>query len=156
MGIGLRLAAQRLDRARAAMQEKIGYCRQKAAECAARAQDATDRDTRELFIRFRNSWLRAANRYQTLSPHQAAPPPPPSVAPQRSPHDWRWRPNDARTDTTADARTDTTAERLGAPCSPTAPNAGKTPCSRGRRPCATARTELPLDPAPVRHPESAP
>jgi hypothetical protein len=97
------------------MQEKIGYCRQKAAECAARAQDATDRDTRELFIRFRNSWLRAANRYESLSPSEAAQPRPASVAPERSAHDWRWRPNDARTDTTADARTDTTAERLGAP-----------------------------------------
>jgi hypothetical protein len=76
------------------MQEKIGYCRQQAAECAARAQEAADEDTRELFLRFRDSWLKAAKRYES------------SFAPEPSTHDWRSRPNDARTDTTA--------ERLGA------------------------------------------
>src|SRR5260370_14433057 len=40
------------SRAGTVMREKIGYCRQKAAECAARAQEAADKDTRELFIRF--------------------------------------------------------------------------------------------------------
>src|SRR5262249_58712425 len=29
----------------------------KAAECAARAQEAADKDTRALFLRFRDSWL---------------------------------------------------------------------------------------------------
>jgi hypothetical protein len=64
------------------MREKIGYCRQKAAECAARAQEAADKDTRELFIRFRNSWLSAANRYDsscaTGPGNSAAPTGPPS------------------------------------------------------------------------------
>jgi hypothetical protein len=47
------------------MREQIGYCWEKAAECAARAEEATDKDTRELFIRFRNWWINAANRYQS-------------------------------------------------------------------------------------------
>jgi hypothetical protein len=91
------------------MQEKIGYCRQKAAECAARAQEAADKDTRELLLRFRNSWLSAAKRYESWAPAAPAEIPqrrPPSFAPEPSTHDWRSRPNDARTDTTA--------ERLGA------------------------------------------
>ena len=91
------------------MQEKIGYCRQKAAECAARAQEAADKDTRELFLRFWNSWLSAAKRYESWAPAAPAEIPqrrPPSFAPEPSTHDWRSRPNDARTDTTA--------ERLGA------------------------------------------
>jgi hypothetical protein len=46
------------------MREQIGYCWQKAAEYAARAAEAPDKDTRELFIRFRNSWLSAAERYE--------------------------------------------------------------------------------------------
>jgi hypothetical protein len=46
------------------MPEQIGYCWQKAAEYAARADEAPDKETRQLFIRFRNSWLSAAERYQ--------------------------------------------------------------------------------------------
>lgn len=91
------------------MHEEIGYCRQKAAECAARAQEAVDKDTRELFLRFRNSWLSAAERYESSAPAAPDENPqrrPSSFAPAHSAHDWRWRPSDARTDTTA--------ERLGA------------------------------------------
>ena len=91
------------------MQEKIGYCRQKAAECAARAEDAADKDTRALFLRFRDSWLSAAKRYEssaTAAPGEVPQRRPPSFAPEPSTHDWRSCPNDARTDTTA--------ERLGA------------------------------------------
>jgi len=91
------------------MREKIGYCRQKAAECAARAQDAADKDTRALFLRFRDSWLSAANRYESLpsaTPDQTPQWRPPPLTPEPSTHDRRERPNDARTDTTA--------ERLGA------------------------------------------
>ena len=91
------------------MQEKIGYCRQQAAECAARAQEATDKDTRELFLRFRNSWLSAARQYESSdAPARDESPKrqPSSFAPEPRSHDWRSRPNDARTDTTA--------ERLGA------------------------------------------
>jgi hypothetical protein len=91
------------------MREKIGYCRQKAAECAARAQQAADKDTRALFLRFRDSWLSAANRYESLPaavPDQTPQWQPSSFTPEPSIHDWREHPNDARTDTTA--------ERLGA------------------------------------------
>ncbi len=92
-----------------AMQEKIGYCRQQAVECAARAQEAADKDTRELFLRFRDSWLKAAKRYESsaaAAPDESPERRPSSFAPEPSTHDWRSRPNDARTDTTA--------ERLGA------------------------------------------
>ena len=90
------------------MWQKIGYCRQKAAECAARAEQAADKDTRELFIRFRNSWLSAAKRYESASAAAAEESAErhPSFAPMPSARDWRESPNDARTDTTA--------ERLGA------------------------------------------
>ena len=91
------------------MREKIGYCRQKAEECAARAQEAADKETRALFLRFRDSWLSAANRYESLPAAASDPTPqwrPPPPTPEPSTHDWRERPNDARTDTTA--------ERLGA------------------------------------------
>src|SRR5262249_20803782 len=91
------------------MRQKIGYCRQKAAECAARAQDATDKETRELFLRFRDSWLSAARRYESSAAAAAGETterPPPSFAPTPSARDWRESRNDARTDTTA--------ERLGA------------------------------------------
>jgi hypothetical protein len=87
----------------------IGYCRQKAAECAARAQEAADKDTRELFLRFRNSWLSAAKRYESsdaAARDESPKRPPSSFAREPSTHDWRSRANDARTDTTA--------ERLGA------------------------------------------
>jgi hypothetical protein len=90
------------------MQEKIGYCRQKAAECAARAQEAVDKDTRELFLRFRNSWLNAAKQYESSAAAASDESPerrPSSFASELGTHDWRRRPNDARTDTTA--------ERLG-------------------------------------------
>src|SRR5262249_20155537 len=91
------------------MWQKIGYCRQKAAECGARAQEATDKETRELFLRFRDSWLSAARRYEssaTAAAGETTERPPPSFAPAPSVRDWRESPNDARTDTTA--------ERLGA------------------------------------------
>jgi hypothetical protein len=91
------------------MREKIGYCRQQAAECAARAQEATDKQTRELFLRFRDSWLSAARRYETstaAAPDEGPGRRPSSFAPELSARDWHERPNDARTDTTA--------ERLGA------------------------------------------
>jgi len=97
------------SRAETVMQEKIGYCRQKAAECAARAQEAADKDTRELFLKFRNSWLNAAKRYESSStpaPDESPEGRPASFAHELSARDWRERPNDARTDTTA--------ERLGA------------------------------------------
>ena len=91
------------------MWQKIGYCRQKAAECAARAQEATDKDTRALFLRFRDSWLNAAKRYESstaVTPDEGPERRHSSFAPELSARDWRERPNDARTDTTA--------ERLGA------------------------------------------
>jgi hypothetical protein len=88
------------------MWQKIGYCRQKAAECAARAQEATDKETRALFLRFRDSWLGAARRYESSSAAGETAERQPSSAPAPSARDWRESPNDARTDTTA--------ERLGA------------------------------------------
>ena len=91
----------------AVMWQKIGYCRQKAAECAARAQEATDKDTRALFLRFRDSWLSAAKRYESASAAAAEESAErhPSFTPTPRARDWRDSPNDARTDTTA--------ERLG-------------------------------------------
>ena len=91
------------------MQEKIGYCRQKAAGCAARAEEATDKETRALFLKFRNSWISAADRYEALGAAAAgktAEPRPSSFTREPSTSVWGRHPNDARTDTTV--------ERLGA------------------------------------------
>ena len=91
------------------MREKIGYCWQKAAECAARAEEAADEDTHELFIRFRDFWISAANRYEFLgavAPGKTAERRPPSLRPELGTPVWRSRPKDAPTNTTA--------ERLGA------------------------------------------
>src|SRR5262249_9144508 len=114
------------------MWQKIGYCRQKAAECAARAQEAADKDTRALFLRFRDSWLSAANRYESSpapAPDQTPqwrPSPPP---PQPRTHEGRGRPDDARRHATA--------ERLGAAGSSTSLNATNRLLSRcGRAPAA--------------------
>ena len=96
------------SKAETIMREKVGYCRERAAECAARAQEAADKDTRELFLRFRNSWLNAAKRYESstsVTPDESPQRRPSSFAPELSTRDWHERPNDARTDTTA--------ERLG-------------------------------------------
>jgi hypothetical protein len=40
-----------------------GYCRRKAAECAIRAEQASDRDIQEFFVRMRGVWTAVAERY---------------------------------------------------------------------------------------------
>jgi len=83
------------------MREEIGYCRQKAAECAARAQEAADKDTRELFSDFGIHGSEAIRILGPAAPDQS-PKRRPSFAPELSARDWRERPNAARTDTTAE------------------------------------------------------
>jgi hypothetical protein len=89
------------------MREQTGYCWEKAAECAARADEAADKETRELFIRFRNWWINAANRYQSAgagattkraNAHL-------SFAPELGTSAWHKRPSEGLTTTLA--------ERLG-------------------------------------------
>jgi hypothetical protein len=89
------------------MREQIGYCRQKAEECAARAAEAPDKETRELFIRFRNAWLSAAERYEASRAPAADKRPawPSSPTPEFGTNEWYRRPTDGLT--TAPA------ERLG-------------------------------------------
>ena len=91
------------------MREQIGYCWHKAAEYAARAEEASDKETRELFIRFRNQWTNAARRHES-SPApdvaNATPSWPSSPTPQFGTSTWHTRPSDGLTRTTA--------ERLGA------------------------------------------
>ena len=84
------------------------------AECAARAEEATDKETRALFLKFRNSWVSAADRYEALGaealgaagPNKTAELRPSSFTREPSTSVWGQHPNDARTDTTV--------ERLGA------------------------------------------
>jgi hypothetical protein len=94
----------------ARMREQIGYCWQKAAEYAARAQEASDKETRELFIRFRNAWLSAAQRYQASSSAPvagtSAQPRPSSLTPEPGTSAWHTR--------STDGLTSVPAERLGA------------------------------------------
>jgi len=49
------------------MRDEIERAWQKAADCAARAQDADDPNIRELFIRLRDSWIGAANRAEFIA-----------------------------------------------------------------------------------------
>jgi len=91
------------------MREQIGYCWHKAAEYAARAEEASDKETRELFIRFRNWWTSAAESHDSSRPADAAKAAP-SWASSRTPElgtgAWHTR--------RSDGLTSTSAERLGA------------------------------------------
>ena len=49
------------------MQDEIERAWRKAADCAARAEDAADPNIREFFIRLRDSWIRAANRAEIIA-----------------------------------------------------------------------------------------
>jgi hypothetical protein len=75
------------------MPEQSGYCWQKAEEYAARAAEAPDKETRELFIRFRNSWLSAAKLYAP-SQAPAARNRPAWQPPQLGTNEWYRRPTD--------------------------------------------------------------
>jgi hypothetical protein len=89
------------------MREQIGYCWQKAAEYAARAQEAPDKETRELFIRFRNSWLSAARRYQASSAPVAgtsAQLRPAALTPEPGTSAWHTRSSDGLTSVPAERR----------------------------------------------------
>ena len=81
------------------MREKVGYCGQKAEEYAARAAEAPDKDTRELFIRFRNSWLSAAKRYEPARALAASNRPAWRSSPPAEPgtNEWYRRPTDGLT-----------------------------------------------------------
>ena len=90
------------------MREQIGYCWHKAAEYAARAEEAPDKETRELFIRFRNSWLSAAKRYEPSRGPAASKA---TEAPWRSSHtpelgtqEWYRRPTGGLTAAPAERR----------------------------------------------------
>jgi hypothetical protein len=89
------------------MREQVGYCRQKAQEYAARAAEAPDKDTRELFIRFRNSWLAAAKRYDAVRAADAGERPPwsPFPTPELGTNEWYRR--------STGGLTSVPAERLG-------------------------------------------
>jgi hypothetical protein len=45
------------------MPNDLGYCRRKAAECAERAEKASDTQIHEFLIRMRDAWTAAANRF---------------------------------------------------------------------------------------------
>jgi hypothetical protein len=81
------------------MREQIGYCWQKAEEYAARAAEAPDKDTRELFIRFRNSWLSAAKRYEPSRAPAAGNRPvwPSCPTSELGTNEWYRRPTDGLT-----------------------------------------------------------
>ena len=86
------------------MREQIGYCWQKAEEYAARAAEAPDKDTRELFIRFRNSWLSAAKRYEPSRAPAAGNRPgwPSSATPELGTNEWYRRPTGGLTSAPAE------------------------------------------------------
>jgi hypothetical protein len=49
------------------MPNDSGYCRRQAAECAVRAEEASDREIREFFVRMRRVWIAMADRFDTAA-----------------------------------------------------------------------------------------
>jgi len=47
----------------ASMPNDSGYCRRQAAACAVRAEEASDREIREFFLRMRRVWIAVADRF---------------------------------------------------------------------------------------------
>ena len=53
------------------MPNDSGYCRRQAAECAVRAEEASDREIQEFFVRMRRVWSAVADRFDVAnSPDQ--------------------------------------------------------------------------------------
>lgn len=50
----------------AAMPNDSGYCRRQAAECAVRAEEASDREIHEFFVRMRRVWIEVADRFDVV------------------------------------------------------------------------------------------
>jgi hypothetical protein len=50
----------------AAMSNDSGYFRRQAAECAVRAEEASDREIREFFVRMRRVWIAMADRFDVV------------------------------------------------------------------------------------------
>ena len=48
------------------MPNDSGYCRRQAAECAARAEQASDREIQEFFVRMRRVWMAVADRFDVV------------------------------------------------------------------------------------------
>ena len=48
------------------MPNDSGYCRRQAAECAARAEQASDREIQEFFVRMRRVWIAVADRFDVV------------------------------------------------------------------------------------------
>jgi len=87
------------------MREQVGYCWQKAAEYAARAEEASDKETRELFLRFRNFWTSAAKSYDSSRPADGVKVVslrPSSVNPELGTSAWYTRPSGALRSTTTE------------------------------------------------------
>jgi hypothetical protein len=51
----------------AAMSNDSGYFRRQAAECAVRAEEASDREIQEFFVRMRRVWIAMADRFDTAA-----------------------------------------------------------------------------------------
>jgi hypothetical protein len=49
------------------MPNDSGYCRRQAAECAARAEQASDKEIQEFFVRMRGVWNAVADRYDVVN-----------------------------------------------------------------------------------------
>lgn len=48
------------------MGSTVQYAWKKAAECAARADETSDKDIRAFFMKLRDSWISVANRHELL------------------------------------------------------------------------------------------
>jgi hypothetical protein len=49
------------------MRNDSGYCRRKAAECAVRAEEASDKEIQEFFLRMRGVWTAVADRFDVAN-----------------------------------------------------------------------------------------
>lgn len=48
------------------MSNDSGYFRRQAAECAVRAEEASDREIQEFFVRMRRVWIAMADRFDVV------------------------------------------------------------------------------------------
>jgi hypothetical protein len=58
----------------AAMRNDSGYCRRQAAECAVRAEEASDKEIQAFFVRMRGVWTAVADRFDAAHPSDAQKP----------------------------------------------------------------------------------
>jgi len=64
--LNIQLSCDIVGEGRRSVRWSIDYAWKRAAEFGARAEEASDPDLREFFVRLRDSWISTANRYELI------------------------------------------------------------------------------------------